>query len=556
MKSFFLLLSGRSKGFFLFILLVGLMNSILNTTFMVIVGRFIFDANFYVFKGFDHIGFVVLLLTSLLLNFLFNFYIIRLGAGIIHTVELNLVQRVKRASFMQFTTMNNSEFYAALSNLRILGEAPSVFFNLFNSVLTVLCCVGYLYWMSLMYGIIMTLLIGILIVSYMLRDRISMLKFERLRKLQVEYYKYIHDLLIGFKDLKMSHVKNSRIYDEHIRMNKELQHTTEVGLKKNFAASSVISTYTWYLLLGIVLFMIPRTASGAGQISSFVVILLYIIAPLTSITAFFEFYSSLRNALKVLDAINAKFPETAAIPEEQPSVALSGPVAQIRFDNVCFDYIDSEHGRTFSLGPVNLELQQGEVVFVIGGNGSGKSTFLNLLTGLVKPSRGVIHFNGHPVLDELYDEYRNKLAVVFYDGYLFHFNYEQFTLNADNEKLARYLRLVQLDGIVNPDYLLEDRDRLSKGQQKRLALVLALMMERKVLILDEWAAEQDPGFKQYFYQEIIPLLKEEGVTVIAITHDDEYFSCASRILKFTDGRFISTNSIKEAALLVSRLPEN
>jgi putative ATP-binding cassette transporter len=78
--------------------------------------------------------------------------------------------------------------------------------------------------------------------------------------------------------------------------------------------------------------------------------------------------------------------------------------------------------------------------------------------------------------------------------------------------------------------------KLSQGQRKRLALVVALLEERPVLLLDEWAADQDPGFRRLFYRELLPALREAGRTVIAITHDDAYFDVADRVLRLSEGQ--------------------
>ena len=79
---------------------------------------------------------------------------------------------------------------------------------------------------------------------------------------------------------------------------------------------------------------------------------------------------------------------------------------------------------------------------------------------------------------------------------------------------------------------------LSQGQRKRLALLQAWLEARPIYLFDEWAADQDPEFKAVFYQEILPTLKAEGKTIIAITHDDRYFHLADRIIKLESGRIV------------------
>jgi putative ATP-binding cassette transporter len=85
---------------------------------------------------------------------------------------------------------------------------------------------------------------------------------------------------------------------------------------------------------------------------------------------------------------------------------------------------------------------------------------------------------------------------------------------------------------------------LSTGQRKRLALIVALLDDKAILVFDEWAADQDPVFRKRFYEEILPDLKRRGKTVIAATHDDRYFSVADRVLKMECGRFVPLGEAK------------
>jgi putative pyoverdin transport system ATP-binding/permease protein len=79
---------------------------------------------------------------------------------------------------------------------------------------------------------------------------------------------------------------------------------------------------------------------------------------------------------------------------------------------------------------------------------------------------------------------------------------------------------------------------LSTGQKKRLALIVALLEQRPILVFDEVAADQDPGFRRYFYEVLLPQLQSEGRTIVAVTHDDHYFHVADRVLKMEDGKFV------------------
>ncbi len=79
---------------------------------------------------------------------------------------------------------------------------------------------------------------------------------------------------------------------------------------------------------------------------------------------------------------------------------------------------------------------------------------------------------------------------------------------------------------------------LSTGQRKRLALIQAMMEDKPIYVFDEWAAEQDPQFRRYFYETLLPEFKAQGKTVIAVTHDDRWFHVADRVLKMEYGQIV------------------
>ena len=83
---------------------------------------------------------------------------------------------------------------------------------------------------------------------------------------------------------------------------------------------------------------------------------------------------------------------------------------------------------------------------------------------------------------------------------------------------------------------------LSTGQRKRLAIIAAILEEKPILVLDEWAADQDPYFRKKFYTELLPLIKDMGHSIIAVTHDDKYYSYADKLYKMEYGRLKNVTS--------------
>jgi putative ATP-binding cassette transporter len=89
---------------------------------------------------------------------------------------------------------------------------------------------------------------------------------------------------------------------------------------------------------------------------------------------------------------------------------------------------------------------------------------------------------------------------------------------------------------------------LSGGQRRRLALIVSLLEKRPILLLDEWTAEQDPEFRQKFYEQLLPEILQAGVTIVAITHDDRYLdelNLPARRIRMDEGRIVDQRSIRQ-----------
>jgi putative pyoverdin transport system ATP-binding/permease protein len=174
--------------------------------------------------------------------------------------------------------------------------------------------------------------------------------------------------------------------------------------------------------------------------------------------------------------------------------------------------------------------------------------------GLYQPDSGEIRVDGTLITEAERDDYRQRFSVVFYDFYLFERLYGADAADID-ARSESYLKTLQLSHKLQiKDGKLSTVD-LSQGQRKRLALLSAYLEDRPIYVFDEWAADQDPQFKQVFYYQLLPDLKARGKTVIVISHDDRYYSLADRVIKLESGkveydqRFTSSEAELSAAVV-------
>jgi putative ATP-binding cassette transporter len=184
-----------------------------------------------------------------------------------------------------------------------------------------------------------------------------------------------------------------------------------------------------------------------------------------------------------------------------------------------------------------MNLKAGQLVVLAGGNGSGKTTLAKIITGLYSAEDGELLLDGRRITDENREFYRQHFSAIFSDFHLFESLLGLEKPDLDDRAQERLERL-QLSHVVAIKNGVLSTTQLSHGQRKRLALLTASLEDRPIYVFDEWAADQDPEFKEFFYRQLLPELKAKGKMVLIICHDDHYFDAADRMIKLESGRII------------------
>jgi putative pyoverdin transport system ATP-binding/permease protein len=288
--------------------------------------------------------------------------------------------------------------------------------------------------------------------------------------------------------------------------------------------------------LGLLVYGLPQIQLVSAELlSGYVLTISYLMRPIGNTLAILPNLSQAGVALRKIDTLGLSLASRA----EMLARTTSSPdeFRQIDIHQATHRYQLAGEEQTFTLGPIDLSLNPGELVFIVGGNGSGKSTLAKLITGLYVPDTGEIRLDGNLIDDRNRELYRQLFSTVFADFYLF----DRFIglRLADGDAQAKiYLEKLQLTHKVGIAEGQLSTTALSQGQRKRLALLTAYLEDRPIYLFDEWAADQDPFFREIFYQQLLPELKQRGKAVLVISHDDRYFHLADRVLKLDYGKIV------------------
>jgi putative ATP-binding cassette transporter len=437
------------------------------------------------------------------------------------------LQELGKPGLLVIATRDVDIFIQALQNIPML----------FGNGIVLITCLAYIAWLSwsVFLTFTATLIVGML--AFTAAERKPLRELVKVREQIDAMYHYIRDLIEGSRELQLNRQRGAMFIDKVIRPGAEKYRATYVKSMSGYFWVLNVGNILFYVVIGVVLFVVPLWSNEANvTLTQVTMMLLFLIRPISDIMQLLPSARQGAIALVRIRQLNSDLDSQqasllAAVPEMEPAPAPAHwaiTVSQLQHRYV------NESERSFELGPIDLSLSAGEIVFIVGGNGSGKTTLAMLLLGLYEPESGQISLNGVPVGAHNIASYRSMFSAVFADFHLFE---QLLTIDEEQEERARhYLRLLEMDSKVQIVDGAFSTTALSTGQRKRLALVVAYLEDRAIYVFDEWAADQDPVFKRVFYTVLLPDLKRRGKTVVIITHDDAYFSCADRVIKLEAGK--------------------
>ncbi|HEX8090045.1 MAG TPA: cyclic peptide export ABC transporter, partial [Blastocatellia bacterium] len=463
--------------------------------------------------------------------------LVRLSQSFLYNLRMQFSRQILAAPLRDIEELGVAPLLSVLTDhIPTITGTVVLLPNLFINGAVILSGLIYLGWLS---GNVLLLTIGFMVAGIIIYQLPTVKGIHHMRLAREDsnlMLKHFRNLMGGIKELKLHSRRRKSFLTEVLDSTASSFRKRSVDGMTLFIAAGSSGQFLAFSLIGSILFLLPKLQEvGPQTLIGYTITLLYLIGPLQLIMDTLPTLAKASVALSNLENMGL----TVASEPEAPAVAVSHDsgccLERLELVGITHTYAGAGKNESFTLGPMDLALLPGEMVFISGGNGSGKTTLAKLITGLYTPESGEIRLNGETVTDNTREFYRQHFSVVFYDFHLFDSLLGLQKPELDDEVRGYLARLKLNHKLEIKDGVFSTTD-LSQGQRKRLALLTAYIEDRAVYVFDEWAADQDPIFKDFFYYKLLPELRARGKTILVITHDDRYYDVADRIIKLEYGK--------------------
>jgi putative ATP-binding cassette transporter len=453
-------------------------------------------------------------------------------------LRLDLVDKVRRSELRTVDQVGRGELISMLTQeTNHLSNTFPILVDCFQQTILLIVSLVYLAYLSKTAFLVFAGAVVVGVVWYLQIDKNFRSTLQQAGARQAELLDAVGDIIQGAKELRLNSRKSEAVIDAYRGLSLQAGALLRAA-GEHWAAVIAMGFVVTYFILGVVVFVLPsydRLGNGT-TLFQLIPIVLFCLSPLSRIVGQSAMFVQADVELQSIFAVEQQLAAgDIATPSEARELARGfDDFKTIAYSGMQFSFRNRDGAPVFTSGPWSLTLKRGETVFLVGGNGSGKSTVLRQIVGLYRPDNGRVDVDGVTVEGRAIAGLREQFSAIFGDFHLFDrlYGLEQ----VDPQKVNRLIDEMWLTGKVKfEDGRFTDLN-LSTGQRKRLALIVALLEDRPIYAFDEWSAEQDAVFREEFYERILPALKAAGKTVVAVTHDERFWPLADRVIRFDLGR--------------------
>ena len=446
-----------------------------------------------------------------------------------------VVGKIRRVELRHLENLGQGELFATIAQeINHLSQTLPLLVSAAQSVFLLAFCLLYIATLSFWAFVVVAGFTVLGLALFWLRRRSLDHALARIHDQEAEMLDNLAHFTQGFQEIRLNADKNDALFARFTTVIDDLQdHVVGIGAK--WVMLLQFSNAFLYALVGAVIFVLPLFFQGyTDVIYKITAAAIFCVGPVTAITAAAPLYAKADLGLGHVARLEARLNQ-GALDQGKPIIrSRFAGFSTLSCAGLTFSYGDDNGETGFTSGPFDLDLHRGETVFLVGGNGSGKSTAMKLISGLYAADSGTITVDGTVIGTAERQDYRELFCAIFTDFHLFDALYGQDLV--DPLAVERLLARMELQDKVRFVDGRFSTTSLSTGQRKRLALIVALLEDRDIYIFDEWAADQDGHFRDIFYTQLLPELKARGKTVLAVTHDDRYWSHCDRRLSMDLGR--------------------
>jgi len=484
------------------------------------------------------LGFAGLCVMALLGSVISDIGTNYVGQHVIARLRKSLGLKILSAPIDQLERYRSHRLIPVLTHdVDTISDFAFAFAPLAVSASVTLGCLVYL--VQLSPGMFLTTTLAILLGSvaqYYARAR-GIKGFFEARDLEDDLQKHYRSIAEGAKELRINRPRRQRLLSDSIEGTADSICRKQVSAINQFVVAKGVGSTLFFIVIGVALgFQAMWPSTSTATLSGFILVLLYMKGPLEHLLGTLPGISRAQVAFRRVAELSERFASPEPHLQDANDKPLPTQIDSIELRDVQYRYPSEDGASGFAIGPVNLSMRKGEIVFIVGENGGGKTTLIKLLLGLYVPQSGSLLLDGKPVDETGRDDYRQLFTTVLSDFFLFE-DLVQQGADVPPEAMVYLERLEIAHKVRIEDGRFSTLD-LSTGQRKRLALLQAWTENRPVLVFDEWAADQDPTFRRIFYTELLPDLQRLGKTIVVISHDDRYFDAADTLLRIENGRLV------------------
>jgi len=460
---------------------------------------------------------------------------------IMSDVRLRISDKIRKSEYLLVENMGSENMYKQLTHdTGNITQFIIWMINASQSCILVVICIFYILIVSQTAFILIFLFLCSILFFYFVffhknYDEILAKSLDQ----EISTMKMLNQLFLGFKELKINKkMSDDYFYDYNNLLNENQELKIETGYR--FITQFMFSQAAYFSFFGLILFVLPVFFHAPIDVLKKIIATgIFIMGPFNTVISCVPLYAKTNNALNNINNLENKLDFCLKDYKYTSKINFLQKFKQfqnITFSNLTFSHHDINGDVSFQIGPISLKLKKGELIFVTGGNGSGKTSLMKLLCGLYYPDNGLIKVDNTTITKEIYPSYRDLFSMILSDYYLFDRIYGVEDINENHiQKLLKKMQLTHKTSLINRQFTNID---LSTGQKKRLALIYAMLQNKDIYIFDEWAADQDSEFRLYFYETLLKELINKGKTIITVSHDDRYYHLADRVLKMDYGKFI------------------